>query len=238
MTLTSIACRLDHEWQRHARHDNPRERWASLIPALDLEPDELRFRAGHPDRSIAGPVLAGIVSLARDGDHLAASLATLVIVDGMKPVERRHPKNASNGVYDDLPGYVWEAVICVADPTIRTLRETIERNAWRRWRRHHRPRTISGETTLPLIGDHLTDNPWPAATAALTLEHELARLVDEGRINCRDRHVVVELATGRSTPSELDRSDTTRSTEAAKKHRQRLMRTLGSIDPLYDLLAA
>jgi len=230
VSLADTLNRLEHRWTREERHDPPWRRWAAYDPALDIAPAELRPRLGSRDRASSGPILAALVELAsRHGDHQAAELVTLALLPRMVDAERR----GTHDTYDQLAGLLWEAVVTAPSPRITCLRESIERNVWRRKRILDRPLVALSFDTMREDRSGLrarrSDDPTAADAQSGHLLATLSDLEQRGDITAAAHRILVALAHG------SDAASAGQSTAAARKQRQR---TLSAVRQSPAVLAA
>jgi hypothetical protein len=216
VSLAATTARLERHWSREERRRPPWRRWAATHPALAITPDEIRARLAERERTVSGPVLAPLVELAGAGDHQAALLVTLVLLPRMVRAEAQSSRDRGGDCYEQLAGLLWEAVVTASNPGVATLRESIERNVWRRKWRGERPvcaveLDVDRAGPAAASGDHAND-----VVAAHHLAAVLSRLEAEGAITAATRRVLDQLAAGTDDPVGADRS-----AGAARKQRWR-----------------
>jgi hypothetical protein len=217
VSLAATAARLERHWSREERRRSPWRRWAATHPALSATPDEIRARLAERERTVSGPVLAALVELAGGGDHQAALLVTLTLLPRMVRAEAQSSRDRGGDSYEQLAGLLWEAVVTASNPGVATLRESIERNVWRRKWRGERP-VCAVELDVDRAGlpaasaDHADD-----VVAAHHLAVVLSRLEAEGEITAATRRVLDQLAAGTEPAEATD----DRTAGAARKQRWR-----------------
>jgi len=227
VSLATTTNRLEASWTVDQRRNPPWPRWAEQQPALRLPPVTIRERLADRDREVSGPILAALVRLATGGDHQAANLVTLSLLPRMVRAEQRRTDNDS---YDQLAGLLWEAIVTVTNPDTPSLRETIERNAWRRKRRVDQPlRGVRADFDGPVRHCHRTLDD---GINAVHLRADLRRLQCAGTISAPTRQLLEQLADDDQPPTSGPNY------EAARKKRWRTLSQLRNTSALRELLTA
>jgi hypothetical protein len=135
----------------------------------------------------------------------------------MVEAERRGTRDT----YDQLAGLLWEAVVTAPNPHTLCLRESIERNAWRRKWILDRPVVALSLDTIREdrngLRRHRSDDPTAVHAQSGHLLATLGDLERRGDITATARRILVSLAHG------TDPSGDGQSTHAARKQRQRVL---------------
>ena len=180
--------------------------------------------------------MAALVELAsRHDDRQAAELVTLTLLPRMVAAEHRGFRDT----YEQLAGLLWEAIVTAPNPQASCLRESIERNAWRRMRRtERRVRAISLDANgvdldrtrvLRRRGD---DDPTPDAAHDLRLLGRLHALVQERAITPTTHRILLHIADGTDTVTAGQSAD------AARKQRLRTLTALKRSPAVCEALIA
>ena len=232
VSLAATAARLERHWSLEERRRPPWRRWADTHPVLTISPGEIRGRLTDRDRTVSGPVLAALVELAGGGDHQAALLVTLALLPRMVRAEaERTSRRGSDDSYEQLAGLLWEAVVTASNPQVAALRESIERNVWRRKWSGERP-VPAGRLDLDRAGlAAASGDQAEAAVACLHLRCVLGQLEADGAITATTRRVLAQLAAG--TDGGHDRS-----AGAARKQRWRTIRRVRANPAVVEALTA
>lgn len=204
MNLRHITTDLDRTLRRDLRRTDTLQRWADDHPALEPSIDVLLDRMRDLDRDVSHPVLAALVGLAMNGNHEAAQLVTIGLLQKFADKQA-----ARGGTWDQFPGHLYEAIVTCYSTKSRCLREIIERNALRR---NLRSRTIgSNELSLDWADDIASSEPGPEAIAVrAAMERDVLALVDQlaedRRVTEGTRRVIHHIAVGtdRATVAEFD----------------------------------
>jgi hypothetical protein len=234
MSLATTTDRLEHSFRFAASRNPPWQRWAAVHRALRIPPDEIRGRLADRDRVRSGPILAALVDLARHGDREAALLVTLALLPRMVRVEQRARCRDGGDGYEQLAGILWEAVVTAPNPNARCLRESIERNVWRRKWRSERP-----APTLPLDPDaagraiQAGDDTEAAAVGHTHLQATVQRLEAAGSITASTRRLLEHLAADTEPPAPAGQS-----WDAARKQRWRSLGRVRRLRGLREALTA
>jgi len=190
-------------------------------------------------------VLAALVDLASHGDRQAALLVTFSLLPRMVQAEthRNAVCRAGDDSYEQMAGLLWETIVTVPNPAVVALRESIERNVWRRKWRSERP-IPTVQLDIERVGVATAGGGQVALVAAgrdvgevvvegLHVESTLARLESDGAVSAMTRRLLEHLAAGTEPPGVVGQSH-----GAARKQRWRTMSRLRETPAVLEALTA